>query len=228
MFEFLWQWVMSHLNFVIAVVITVFAVIGLLVAEYRCVRGQSRRYIWIFKPLASIGFLATAIAAGALSSVFGLMIFIALALSAVGDVLLIPEGNKKTFMAGMAAFLFGHLCYCVAFFYLGTSFSDSLLAAAIMVMVGSAVLRWLWPYVNGLMQKLLVAYIVVISVMVAAATGAASARQMSLLVVAAAFFAASDILTARNRFVQSQFINRLISLPLYYTAQLLFAISVMI
>ena len=228
MFEVQWQWVVSHLSLAVAVAITAFAVIGLLVAEYGCAQGQSRRYIWIFKPLASLGFLDTAIVAGALNSVFGRMILVALSWSAVGDVLLIPEGNKKTFMAGMAAFLLGHLCYCVAFFHLGTSFSDSLLAAAIMVMVSSAVLRWFWPYVNGLMRKMLVAYVAVISVMVVAATGAATARQMSLLIVAAAFFAASDILTARNQFIRSQFINRLVSLPLYYTAQLLFAISVMI
>jgi uncharacterized membrane protein YhhN len=40
-------------------------------------------------------------------------------------------------------------------------------------------------------------------------------------------FVLSDLAVARNRFVERVFINRAVGLPLYFTAQLLLAASVM-
>jgi hypothetical protein len=55
------------------VVFTVAAVAALLVAEYR----EARLGIWIAKPLASAGFIGTALAAGALDSSYGLWVLLA-------------------------------------------------------------------------------------------------------------------------------------------------------
>ncbi len=74
-------------------------------------------------------------------------------------------------------------------------------------------------------------YIVVISVMMAAAwaaflnPGLAPKGAWALFLGALCFYV-SDIFVARDRFVKSQFLNRLLGLPLYYGGQFLIAFSV--
>jgi len=51
-------------------------------------------------------------------------------------------------------------------------------------------------------------------------------REYRKQLVGAVFFYVSDIFVANQRFVIEQFYNRLIGLPLYYTAQFLLAFSV--
>ena len=59
-------------------------------------------------------------------------------------------------------------------------------------------------------------------VVLAGGTMAATGLQ---LVIAAVMFAVSDIFVARDRFVSPSVVNRLWGLPLYYAAQLIFALS---
>ena len=73
-------------------------------------------------------------------------------------------------------------------------------------------------------------YIVVITVMAAGAWAAfrnSSVRRLDawFILVGEVFFYVSDIFVAHQRFVMEQFYNRLIGLPLYYTAQFLLAFS---
>jgi uncharacterized membrane protein YhhN len=63
--------------------------------------------------------------------------------------------------------------------------------------------------------------------MVMAAGTHASDKNLFIL-LGAMLFVVSDLAVARNRFVARAFINRAIGLPLYFTAQLLLAASVMI
>lgn len=60
------------------------------------------------KPLASTGFLTTAFAGGALDSRYGRLVFVALCLCWLGEVLLIPD-DEWTIRAGILSFLAGHL-----------------------------------------------------------------------------------------------------------------------
>ena len=62
--------------------------------------------------------------------------------------------------------------------------------------------------------------------MVVCAIGASTAAGDMRLAVAALAFAASDVAVARNRFVAPGFVNRAWGQPLYYLAQLAFALSV--
>src|SRR5438094_66351 len=96
------------------VVFTLVAVAGLLVAEHR----GSRRGVWVWKPLASSGFLAAAIVAGALHDAYGRAIVLALSLCWLGDVLLIPE-DERAFRVGVLSFLGGHLAFSSAFLIRG-------------------------------------------------------------------------------------------------------------
>lgn len=75
------------------------------------------------------------------------------------------------------------------------------------------------------------AYIVVISLMLTAASSllgenSVLPRLQSMVTGGALAFYISDIFVARNRFIKTAFLNRLLGLPLYYTGQFLLAFSV--
>jgi uncharacterized membrane protein YhhN len=200
---------------------TVLAVGALLLAE----RAGSQRGVAIAKPLASLGFVATAWAAGALESRYGQTMLIGLAACAIGDVLLIRKGAGAVFLAGMVSFALGHAAYAFAFANVGVARGPGLLALAAMAGVAVATLRWLGPRLPPAMQLPVRGYITVISLMVALAVSASAASSEPLIAAGALLFAASDLAVARERFVRAAFANQLVGLPLYYGAQLLLAVS---
>jgi uncharacterized membrane protein YhhN len=198
------------------------ALIVLLVAE----RLDSRPGIAVTKPIASTGFLGAAWAAGALESSYGQLIFVALVLSWLGDVLLIPKGAKRAFLAGLVAFLGGHVAYAAAFISLGLDPTVTAVTAVPLAIVAATVGQYLVRSAPEKLRMPVVGYIAVISIMVATAAGAVGAGASALVVVGAVIFYFSDLGVARDRFVQKSFWNKLVLLPLYYAAQLIFATSV--
>ena len=200
------------------IVLTIVAVSLLLVAE----RSEWRLGIWLFKPLASTGFVLSALSVGALETRYGKAVFVALVLSWLGDVLLIPR-TPAAFQAGIASFLFGHVAYVVAFVVRGIDLGVTAVSAVVVAAVAFPVLRWLGPHVPPALRGSVYAYIGVISTMVASAAGAGWAAGAPGSVGGALTFYASDLSVARDRFVTPAFLNRAWGLPLYYGAQLIFA-----
>ena len=172
------------------------------------------------KAVASLGFVAAALAAGAPGSPWGRYILVALVLSLAGDLLLVSH-RAAMFRAGLFAFLAAHLAFCAAFLQHGIDVRSCAIALAPLALVAAFVARWLLPRVDRKMRGPVVAYMVVISAMVALAAGVAPDRPLAL--AAAVAFFASDLSVARDRFVAPGFTNRLWGLPLYYLAQLAFA-----
>ncbi len=207
------------------ILFTAAAVAFLLAAEGRRKPNRPARPIWVFKPLASAGFLLTAWLGGATHSAFGLITLTALAFSAAGDVLLIPDDNKRATMGGMAAFAIGHVCYIAAFLYRGVALWAAVPATVVMLVVGAVAYFQLKSHTQGTMRYMVLVYIVICSLMAVAAAGTSGATHTALFASAAVFFVASDIVTAQQIFVRRRFLNRLIALPMYYTAQLLFAVG---
>ncbi|HXW11033.1 MAG TPA: lysoplasmalogenase [Steroidobacteraceae bacterium] len=197
------------------------AVAGLLVAE----RRRSQRGKWIAKPLASVAFVATAIASHALESVYGWLVLLALALCLLGDVLLIPTDRAHVFRAGVFAFLAGHVAYAAAFLTQDTNLTWLAIGAAALVLVLAVVWRWLGPALPDAMRGAVLAYLVVIGAMTALAIGCTGGGGPPTLALGAVAFTASDVSVARDRFVREDFFNRAWGLPLYYCAQLLLALS---
>lgn len=212
---------------VVATAVCALALLGLLHFE----RLDSMRGRYLTKPLASAAFIALAVFQGALGGEsYGLWILLGLVLGAVGDVALMFPSDRA-FLAGLVAFLLGHVAYVVAFAvvvppsaWLGLTAVPPLVAAAL-------VLRWLWPHL-GAMRGPVIVYIVVITTMTVAALAAQAGpvalapRQAWLLTVGAVLFFASDIAVARNKFVAPGFANRAWGLPAYYAGQCLLAWSV--
>ncbi|HNR34861.1 MAG TPA: lysoplasmalogenase [Candidatus Hydrogenedentes bacterium] len=192
----------------------------LLEAEYS--DAQPRRAI--FKTLASTGFLLTAISAGALESVYGRAVLIALGLSWLGDVLLL-SGSERVFQIGLFCFLAAHIAYGGAFLASGIKPFAALAMVGFLLPVVVIIVRWLWPHVPGHMRFPVGLYILVITGMVALSGGMAALSGRLCVFVAAFIFYLSDLAVARDRFVSPGFVNALWGLPLYYMAQLLFAYS---
>jgi len=180
----------------------------------------------IAKVGASASFLVFGWSAGVLhAGAAGGATAVALALAALGDVLLLGR-SRGPFLAGLVAFLLGHIAYIVAFSFLG--FALPATAVSLVVLGAAATLVWrrLAPHVGRLRVPVL-AYIAVITVMVAMAAGSLAAiptrpARAGLLLAAISFYL-SDLCVARQRFVASDPRNRYVGLPLYYAAQLLFA-----
>jgi uncharacterized membrane protein YhhN len=204
----------------ILVAIVAIAVVATLIAE----RAQ---YGWrpVAKMVASSGFVAVAISAGGLDSSYGRLVVGALALAWCGDFLL-GLSSQRAFLVGLAAFLVGHLVYVAAFGARGLVVSVVALSAGVVMLVGVAVWRWLHPHLDRRMLRPVAAYVVVVSAMVAAALGTHGWLTDWRIVAGAIAFFLSDLFVARERFVSSGFSNRMWGLPLYYSGQILLALSV--
>lgn len=202
-------------------ILTMTALAGLLVGEAR----DDGRWVSVWKPLASCGFLGLAIAAGAMESPYGRALLAALVLSWIGDVLLISR-EPGGFLAGLASFLLAHLTYAGAFVARGPAWLWVAAALVLLALPYYWVDRWLSPHVKASLRGLVRTYMAAISLMLALACGLLAAGQTPVIFAGALAFYLSDLAVARDRFVQESFVNRLWGLPLYYAAQLLLAWSV--
>lgn len=205
---------------VIPAVLTGVLVAPLLVAE----RQQAPWRIWA-KIAASSSFVATALAAGAFDTPYGRWVLVALCLGWVGDVSLVAAA-RTWFLIGLIAFLLSHLAYVGAFSAIGMELPAAAVALAALALPAGLIGRWLWPHLPSEMKGPVAAYIVVISVMAAAAVGGVAGAAPVVALPAALAFYLSDVSVARDRFVEQGFLNRLWGLPLYYAAQIMFALSV--
>lgn len=208
-----------------------FALMAFLVVAMIIVEAQSlpRRVYATLKMLAATLFVVVGFYVTKVEHTDGGRWFVAgLALSWLGDLLLVPKGgSKKVFLAGLVAFLFAHVAYVPAFVLRGfdvRGFVGGVVFVAVPIVL---VLRWLAPRVKGTMWKAVIAYVFVISAMVCTAAGVVvygfsdSAGVSPVLLLGALCFWFSDILVARERFVKSEYINRVFGIPLYFFAQLL-------
>jgi uncharacterized membrane protein YhhN len=205
--------------------LTVVAVVLLLVADAR----DDRRGVWIWKPLASTGFVATALALLPTDDRYGRHVLWALMLCWLGDVLLIPRA-RAAFAIGLASFLAGHVLFATAFLVRGVALLWLVVVALLLIAPVLLVDRWLAPHVPASLRLPVRAYVVAICAMVACAFGtygfAAARCGGAKLLLGALMFFFSDLSVARDRFVAPGFVNRLWGLPLYYGGQLLLATSV--
>ncbi|MGI9264552.1 MAG: lysoplasmalogenase [Gammaproteobacteria bacterium] len=198
----------------------ILAVAVLLLAELK----SSQRGIWLAKPIASTLFVITALMADALLSFYGHLILLGLLLSWLGDVFLIPK-RRLFFALGLVSFLLAHLAYAGAFLQQTMDWTSLAIASVAMIIFAIVVIRWLWPHLPAGLRWPVVAYLLAISLMVVLACG--TIKSMGpLLTIGAVLFAVSDLFVARNRFIEPAVSNRLWGLPLYYAAQLIFALSV--
>jgi uncharacterized membrane protein YhhN len=176
------------------------------------------------KFLASCGFLATAVSAGALQHGFGRIIFAGLLLSMAGDMFLIGQ-TRQHFLFGLVSFLLAHIAYVTAFVINGQDRKWVMMSAGPIVVIAVLVLYWLGPHVPAELAMPVRLYTAVISLMVITAFGARGAGAPRMIVAGALMFYLSDLSVAMQRIVESNFPTYIWGLPLYYAAQLCFALG---
>ncbi|MCI0572117.1 MAG: lysoplasmalogenase [Myxococcaceae bacterium] len=125
------------------------------------------------------------------------VVLTALAFGALGDVALDFEG-PTAFMAGLGAFLVGHLFYIAAFTRLARKGTLRWGRAAAVVAAGVALGAYLVPRTGGLALPV-AGYVLAITAM--ATTAVLAARTSPLLVIGALSFLASDTTIAMRKFV---------------------------
>jgi len=179
-----------------------------------------------------IGFLA---GAGARNADFARLICIGLCFGALGDVLLnlrfvFPKIGQKIFLAGVAAFLTGHIVYLAALIPL----SQNLLPCMVIgVLLAAALLTWIFRTLTvKLAFKIFgVLYIGAIVLMTAVAAGNVLTHPTTaawMHAIGAVLFTLSDIVLIFNTFGSEQkFSMRITNLSLYYLGQLMIAGSLL-
>lgn len=180
------------------------------------------------KTAASVIFVILAYHRGVTASGWGWWLFVALVLSAIGDIFLTSR-RPAMVQAGILAFMLGHGAYSCAFHMRGTS--TLALILALLVLVKPAMLLTFW--VEAAMSKdvklrdmrpLVRVYAGAVTAMLALAFATAVDMGNWRIPGAAALFWISDITVARDLFVKPGIENRVVGLPMYYAAQLLFAL----
>lgn len=198
--------------------------VGLLIFE----KKESAPGVLLAKPTLSVLFVIVALTGPASDPTFFGLVVAGLVLCVAGDVLLIFPA-RRLFLAGLVAFLLGHVLYSIAFFTMASPGSLTWIVTPLMLLIGGGVFVWLRPHL-GTMLVPVIAYMAVITIMVVGAAALAGNARLGfsgrvVLFCGAILFYASDIFVARNRFVIKQFGNRLVGLPLYYAGQFMIACS---
>jgi uncharacterized membrane protein YhhN len=154
---------------------------------------------------------------------FSYLIQTALLFSLLGDALLIPKSKSMYFLTGIASFALAHIAFSLAFLELTLDITILAISTVISLFAASYIYSWLMPHLKGHYRLVVPGYLAIILVMVILGSSVGISNQNYWLASGSLLFAISDIFVARNRFVQTEFYNRLIGLPLYYAAQIMIA-----
>jgi uncharacterized membrane protein YhhN len=192
-------------------------------------KKKIRRLLLITKSSLSLLFVLTALLQPHPLPAFFYTLFVGLIFCLIGDVCLaLPQ--KKAFMAGLAAFLVGHIFYIFSFSSLIQI--DQWTSVGFFILLGLSALIFLWlrPHLKSMLIPVLF-YILVITVMASGAWAVFLRTPFhvfgrTFILAGSLFFYVSDIFVARDKFIKEEYRNRLLGLPLYYVGQFLLAFSI--
>jgi uncharacterized membrane protein YhhN len=196
------------------------------VGDWVAVHSRRKALEYLCKPATMVALIGAVLAFDPADADPRPYIVAALALSLVGDVLLMLPDRDTLFVAGLGSFLLGHVAYVAAFVVDGQHVAG-VLAGLVAVSIALGVLS---PRIvggvrrhDGGMAPPVQAYMAVISAMVVTAAG----THEVLAVLGAGSFYASDALIAWNRFVHEQRRGRIAIIVTYHVAQVLLALSLL-
>lgn len=207
------------------IIISMIAIMGV---AYLVLAIYLNNHIWkyILKPGTMLLIIFLAVYVSDLQNSFSYYVWIALLFSLAGDVFLMLQ--DKWFIHGLVSFLAAHIIYILGFVTSLNLFFTYSSGAFIIIVVILAVLffKILYPQVYQQGGKLFLAavaiYIVTISTMLSLAILTGS----KMMILAAFLFFISDAVLAFNKFCVRFKLADYIVMSTYFSAQLLFAISV--
>jgi uncharacterized membrane protein YhhN len=182
----------------VALLLLAFTLAAALV-DWLAVATDRRAVVYLAKPLTMLLLIGVALTIEPVDGATRTLFVLALVFSLLGDVFLMLPRNL--FVAGLSAFLIGHVLYIAGLQVrgqTGTWFLAGLVVVVVAVLaVGVRILRAVRTGDDPAMAGPVSAYLVVISFMVASAFGTRNA----FAIAGAGLFYASDALLAWNRFV---------------------------
>jgi len=210
---------------VLIIISAIILLAGLLYFE----KISSHKGILPTKSILSCLFIFTALVQAHPVPAYYYLLLVGLICCLAGDVFLaLPQ--DRMFRMGLVSFLLGHVFYVISFFYATDVSQWTWIGGLAAFAVSALVFYWLRAHLGDMLIPV-IAYIVVITVMVVGActvlgdAGLNPAGRLLLFAGAVSFYL-SDLFVARDRFLKSEFTNRLIGLPMYYFGQFLLAFSV--
>ena len=195
------------------------------VGDWLAVQYRLYRIEYALKPAT----LALLVAVAAVEDFPGVKpwVIAALALGLLGDVgLMLSDGHTDVpFIAGLSAFLLGHVAYIVGFTKLGLRNIDlvagALIVAGVAGLTVPAVLRGAARTAGPPLALVVAGYAGVLSCMTVLAVGTGCVP----IAAGAVLFLLSDSLIARERFVATMPLGKLLIIVTYHLAQFLILIG---
>lgn len=205
-----WPWVFTTISVVNAVGVTLAVDQRWGSLHVPCVLG------------ASTSFVLVAVVGGGLRSAYGRFIVAGLVACWTGDILGAPH-----FLTGLIAFCLAHIAFICAFVTKGIIWKRVGIAVFPVAIALALILRWLLPYVQQPVETVAVcAYATAISTMVLAAAGTSDGPVGRLILAGAVIIYVSDIFVSGWRYAGFPAGIGRFCYPLYYSACLIFAMSV--
>ncbi|HVV49623.1 MAG TPA: lysoplasmalogenase [Polyangia bacterium] len=201
-------------------------VIAVLVVAALAVVAADRQIAWLLVPSKPLATVLLFLIVGRPATPLAVWVDVGIALSVVGDVALLGQGDKP-FLVGLGAFLLAHVAYVVAFAGVAV-WSPHVAAVAVAALASTGVLlRAIGPGAAG-MRGPVVVYGLVISAMVVSASATVGGPLGPLAPFAAAgavLFYASDASLALNRFRKPIPHAHYLSMGLYWIGQVGIALA---
>lgn len=196
------------------------------VGDWSAVHASLFRLEFVLKPLTIVLLIAAAVSADL--GVAQPWVLAALVFALLGDIALLISTNDQTdppFIAGLGAFLVGHICYLVGFARVGLRLLDVL--AGVLIVAGVATLTV--PHVlRGAAASAgnrLAALVAVYSALLAAMAVFAVGTGVLATALGGVLFVGSDALLARARFVSPVRRGPLLVIVSYHLAQFLIVLG---
>jgi uncharacterized membrane protein YhhN len=190
------------------------------VGNWIAVAHGSDRGVYVCKPLTLALMIASAIALDPTSDTQRAWFVVALACSLAGDVLLMLPSDA--FVAGLSAFLLGHVAYVVGLNQ--DSAGNWWLALPVVVValvIGRRLVRGILTSAQPSLVAPVLAYVLTILVMVSSAVASGNV----LAAAGAVLFMTSDALIGEDRFVRHRAWQPLVIMVTYHLAQALLVVS---
>ena len=202
-------------------------VAGFAALDWYAVWRGARRLEWLAKPLTMVALIGAAWSMGAPDTASGRWLLAALAFGLLGDIALLSESEPR-FLAGLAAFLVGHLALVAAFLPVGPQSLAAALPAVGLVLllvavVGRPVLVSSRREGGAGLGGAVAAYMLVIGAMVVTAWGTAR----PLVALGASVFMVSDAVLAHARFVRPWAPSRIVVITTYHVGQALIVLGLL-
>lgn len=172
------------------------------IGDWWAIQVSKKSFEYVCKPLATIGFLAMAIAISSAENIPQAWRIVALVFCLLGDVFLMLP--RDAFVPGLASFAIAQICFAVSLLNENVTTVRLLIGLAIVVPATLVLARRFIRHISISGHKELVIPVVVYMMVIAAMAVSAIAGGTAIGIAGAAFFMLSDSLIAEHRFVKER------------------------